>query len=663
MFPFSKKEREREKGRRRDGVTHEVKTVKDPLERFYGSNADETSFSKYVVRRVDNPASSRILSEYRWFELDGVPFSLMSFEDKKNAVESLKALFETTPFGVLYVRNETVRYSFGRGYYHTRSPVYYLGTSEDVVPYFGAKKLDENPLHDRPAVAIAKRNYLRLGDGTYVAPMVLCGTTGRTLAAYVYSVLPYLSEFFLFWRNYGPVNSYGESDKLAKRYSSFVKTAEQTKSARSVALISKRIVSDGCLLLDTYTLFFVRGDTLKELKDNVRLVKSRLNECGVIVDRVPAAAEETYYLTKLGNLFVPIVTDTLSAATCFPLVAEGIVDPGGVYLGVSGTNRPVVLNVFRKKNPMVVILGMSGSGKSTTAKAFISRMVHTYSIPVYGIDPEGEYTNPVTAKTIGFERVHVIEEGETMGLDPFKQCLMGAIPETTLSDLLIHVYDVPPRKTALLRKYVSVAISKGVSSIYEFYEGIDDEELRSYLASVDAAPDRFIYRGKPPDLSKSIVFALGKLSDRSKVMVSALLTSYVFRKLYDFPGRKMFFVDEAWLFVNVPSIMGLLGELSRRGRKRGISLVLTTQRVQDISRCEEGRSVLEQASTKILFGHTRESADTLKDVFKLTDDEVSYLTSPPPRGSGLICSDGIHSRISVVLTREELEAFSTESSW
>ena len=207
-------------------------------------------------------------------------------------------------------------------------------------------------------------------------------------------------------------------------------------------------------------------------------------------------------------------------------------------------------------------------------------------------------------------------------------------------------------------------MKRAVNTIYEFYEKVlEDESLRELMASIYAAPDRYVFQGNPPDLRRSVVFSLKNLQDRTKFMVSALMTTYAFRKLYADEKRKLFFVDEAWLFTKIPAVMELLGEISRRGRKRGVALVLATQRVEDMARTNEGRSVLEQASTKLILGHRPESSQTLRDVFKLTPDEVAFLTRPPSVGEGLLISDGVHCRIRVSLTREELEAFSTNSVW
>lgn len=55
-------------------------------------------------------------------------------------------------------------------------------------------------------------------------------------------------------------------------------------------------------------------------------------------------------------------------------------------------------------------------------------------------------------------------------------------------------------------------------------------------------------------------------SKRLKILISALISSHSYNTLLTKARRSVFFVDEAWLFMETPSIVGLFENLARRGR-------------------------------------------------------------------------------------------------
>jgi len=81
----------------------------------------------------------------------------------------------------------------------------------------------------------------------------------------------------------------------------------------------------------------------------------------------------------------------------YMLVDEELHDPQGIFLGVSGTGSPVVMDVWSRENLNFIICGVTGSGKSMTAKVFLKRLAEKaveegVEVPIIGVDPESEYT-------------------------------------------------------------------------------------------------------------------------------------------------------------------------------------------------------------------------------------------------------------------------------
>ncbi|MEM4829476.1 MAG: ATP-binding protein, partial [Zestosphaera sp.] len=158
------------------------------------------------------------------------------------------------------------------------------------------------------------------------------------------------------------------------------------------------------------------------------------------------------------------------------------------------------------------------------------------------------------------------------------------------------------------------------------------------------------------------VFGLKSLrSKRLKILVSALISTYAYNTLLTkTPGKSVFFVDEAWLFVETPSILGLFENLARRGRKQGVVFIYVTQRAEDLVRSPQEKTILEQSATALLMRQEPEGRDACKKIYKLSDAEADYLTQAPV-GSGILKAGRKRITIQVIPTPEELETFSTSA--
>jgi type IV secretion system protein VirB4 len=84
--------------------------------------------------------------------------------------------------------------------------------------------------------------------------------------------------------------------------------------------------------------------------------------------------------------------DSESLKPLFPLISEELYDENGVFLGVSGTGNPVLLDVWSKPNLNFVIVSVEGSGKSMTVKVYLKRLCELDDKILYvGVGPESEY--------------------------------------------------------------------------------------------------------------------------------------------------------------------------------------------------------------------------------------------------------------------------------
>ncbi len=99
--------------------------------------------------------------------------------------------------------------------------------------------------------------------------------------------------------------------------------------------------------------------------------------------------------------------------------------------------------------------------------------------------------------------------------------------------------------------------------------------------------------------------------------------------------KKRVLVDEAWMLLPYPEAVDFLNTMARRARKRNVSLAVISQKFQDFYECKEAQAVLTSSDTKLFLAQDKSEIEYLKEVFKLTEGEASYLLTAS-RGEGLL---------------------------
>ena len=99
--------------------------------------------------------------------------------------------------------------------------------------------------------------------------------------------------------------------------------------------------------------------------------------------------------------------------------------------------------------------------------------------------------------------------------------------------------------------------------------------------------------------------------------------------------KKRVLVDEAWMLLPYPEAVDFLNTMARRARKRNVSLAVISQKFQDFYECKEAQSVLTSSDTKLFLAQDKSEIEYLREVFKLTEGEASYLLTAG-RGEGLL---------------------------
>ncbi len=123
-------------------------------------------------------------------------------------------------------------------------------------------------------------------------------------------------------------------------------------------------------------------------------------------------------------------------------------------------------------------------------------------------------------------------------------------------------------------------------------------------------------------------------------------------------GKKRVLVDEAWMLLPYPEAVDFLNKMARRARKRNVSLAVVSQRFQDFYEKSEVQAVLTSSDTKLFLAQDKSEIQYIKEVFKLSEGEASFLTTCS-RGQGLFKVGEQTAIIEIVPTKKEFEFIET----
>ena len=122
--------------------------------------------------------------------------------------------------------------------------------------------------------------------------------------------------------------------------------------------------------------------------------------------------------------------------------------------------------------------------------------------------------------------------------------------------------------------------------------------------------------------------------------------------------QKRVLVDEAWMMLPYPEAVDFLNRMARRARKRNVSLAIISQRFQDFYEKPEAQAVLTSSDTKLFLAQDKSEIEYLKEVFKLSNGEASFLTTCL-RGEGLLKVGGDTAIVQIRPTKREFEFVET----
>ena len=410
----------------------------------------------------------------------------------------------------------------------------------------------------------------------------------------------------------------------------------------------------------------------------------------------------------------PIPAPTIAAM--YPFIFDSIKDPGlSTLLGVDFSGGVILFNQFlyqikkehNRNNANLIILGTSGSGKSTAAKLMIRSHIRNNNQIVI-IDPEGEFEE--MTKMYGGDFIDLGKGGEFGMINPL-EVVVDADEEEIAQGLGYTVLTRTIQTVKAFLKYYDPSITEDTINMFsevlqDTYKrfGIDFNSYFTQFKSSDFPTFRDVYAtiiGKIRAMvektherdvlemlelkirplikelqyyfdghttispkSDFIVFNIKELMNADSNIRNALffnVLKYAWGLTLDSSINTVLMVDEAHVLLSGNNTLGadFLAQVQRRARKYNTGTIIITQQPSDFSDpgvITQGKAIFDNASYYLVMGLKKQAVEDLAKLIDLNDNEKESIKKYN-QGEALFVCGSRRMRINIIATEQELDSF------
>ncbi len=412
----------------------------------------------------------------------------------------------------------------------------------------------------------------------------------------------------------------------------------------------------------------------------------------------------------------PIPSVTIAAM--YPFIFDSIKDPGlSTLLGIDFSGGVILFNQFlykirkenNRNNANMIMLGTSGSGKSTAAKLLLRSHIRN-GCQIVIIDPEDEFREITQA--FGGDTVDIGKGGEFGLINPL-EVVIDADEEEIKQGL---GYTVLTRTLQFLKafmKYYDPSIQEDVLTMFsevvqDTYKrfGIDFNTDFSHYISADYPTFSDVYatiKGRLMSMTEQtqereimerlelkvrpitkelkfyfdghttiskdsdfMVFNIKELMNSDTTVKNALffnVLKYAWGLCLDYNVDTVLMVDEAHVLLGDKNTLGadFLAQVQRRARKYNTGTIIITQQPSDFSDpavITQGKAIFDNASYYLVMGLRKQAVEDLSLLIDLNESEKESIKRYS-QGEALFVCGNRRMRINVTVTKEELDSFGT----
>ena len=483
------------------------------------------------------------------------------------------------------------------------------------------------------------------------------------------------------------------------------------------------ITANQAKIFDFQMHVVVTANTKEELEQKKLQIKNYLE--AMELRAIPLRFEQKKVLKSILPIFpkqdieeqigTPITSNTIAAM--YPFIFDSLKDPGlSCLFGIDFSGGVVLFNQFlyqirkehNRNNANMIILGTSGSGKSTAAKLLLRTHLRN-GCKIVAIDPEGELDE--MARKMQGDFIDLGKGGQFGMINPL-EVVLEADDEELKDGLGYTVLTKTLQFLKAFMKYYDPSITEDVLTLFSemaqlTYQrfGISFETDFSNLASeqyptfsdlyetivrrLEAYGDqvtherdimerlelkirplvkelKFYFDGHTTITAQSnfIIFNIRDLMNADENIRNALffnVLKYAWSHCLDRNVNSILYADEAHILLAGNNTLGadFLAQIQRRARKYNSGTILITQQPSDFASQQvivQGKAIFDNASYYLIMGLKKQAAEDLALLIDLNEQEKESIKKYN-QGEALFVCGSRRMRIDVIVTEVELDSF------
>ena len=352
---------------------------------------------------------------------------------------------------------------------------------------------------------------------------------------------------------------------------------------------------------------------------------------------------------------------TESLAVCMPFKVQEVQHTNGIYYGQNAISKNMIL-VDRQEllNGNSFILGVSGSGKSFTAKEEISSiMLKEKDADIIVIDPENEFAGLV--KELGGEVVEIssTSKNHINAMDMNKYYGDNSNPIILKSEFVLSLCEQLMGK-ALQPQQRSI-IDRCTAKVYRDYQNRDyegepptlkdfreellkqnEKEAKEIALAIElfsnGSLNTFAKQTNVNINNRLVCYNILELKKQLQPIAMLVILDSILNRITANrqKGKNTYiYIDEIYLLFQYEYSANFLFTLWKRVRKYGACCTGITQNVEDLLRNDLARTMLANSELIIMLNQASTDREELAKLLNISDAQLSFITNVEA-GHGLI---------------------------
>ena len=358
---------------------------------------------------------------------------------------------------------------------------------------------------------------------------------------------------------------------------------------------------------------------------------------------------------------------TESTAVLIPFHTQEILQPGGIYYGQNAVSKNLLV-ADRKKlmNGNSFRLGVSGSGKSFSAKEEIVHLALSTDDDILILDPESEFTKLVEALGGQVVKVSATSDNHLNAMDMDAAYGNEKNPLIEKSEFILSVFEqlvgagnLSAKEKSILdrcaadvyRDYIRSGYTGEVPTLKDMYRQLmlqPEEEARGLALSselfINGSLNTFAQPTNVNKKNRIMDYDIRELGEQLMPLGMLVTLDSIFNRVIQNwkEGKTTWiFADEFYLLFRYEYSANFFYRLYKRIRKYNGFVTGLTQNVEELLKSDTARLMLANSEFLILLNQASTDREELAALLNISENQLSYITNVSV-GSGLIrCSGNI----------------------